>query len=108
MFGRSATEPSIPTTARSRALAAWTKANTERTKKLGRDLTDDERCDPITLHQCRHTFASLMIAAGCNAKALSVVMGHASITITFDRYGHLMPGGEQEVGRILGEYLAAA
>jgi hypothetical protein len=26
---------------------------------------------PITLHECRHTFASLMIAAGVNAKALS-------------------------------------
>jgi integrase len=25
----------------------------------------------ITLHECRHTFASLMIAAGVNAKALS-------------------------------------
>ena len=44
----------------------------------------------------------LMIAAGCNAKALSVVMGHVFITITFDRYGHLMPGTEPEVGRLLG------
>jgi integrase len=49
-----------------------------------------------------------MIAAGANAKALSVVMGHASITITFDTYGHLMPGGEQEVGKMLTRYLAAA
>ena len=32
---------------------------------------------PITLHECRHTFASLMIAAGVNAKALSTYMGHA-------------------------------
>jgi len=27
------------------------------------------------------------IAAGCNAKALSTYMGHASVTITYDRYG---------------------
>ena len=46
----------------------------------------------ITLHECRHTFASLMIAAGVNAKALSTFMGHANISITLDRYGHLMPG----------------
>ena len=39
-----------------------------------------------------HSFASLMIAAGVNAKALSTFMGHASIAITLDRYGHLMPG----------------
>jgi integrase len=48
--------------------------------------------EPISLHECRHTFASLMIAAGVNAKALSTFMGHANISITLDRYGHLMPG----------------
>jgi integrase len=37
-----------------------------------------------------------MIAAGVNAKALSTYMGHASITITLDRYGHLFPGSEDE------------
>lgn len=52
--------------------------------------------DPIGLHESRHTFASLMIASGVNAKALSKIMGHASISITFDVYGHLMPGGESE------------
>ena len=50
------------------------------------------RARPITLHECRHSFASLMIAAGVNAKALQTFMGHANISITFDRYGHLMPG----------------
>ena len=48
----------------------------------------------ITLHECRHTFASLMIAAGVNAKALSTFMGHATIAVTLDTYGHLMPGSE--------------
>jgi hypothetical protein len=32
-----------------------------------------------------------MIAAGINAKALSTFMGHANISITLDRHGHLMP-----------------
>jgi integrase len=61
--------------------------------------------DPIGLHECRHTFASFMIAAGVNAKTLSVYMGHASVTITFDLYGHLMPGNEQEAARLLDAYL---
>ena len=39
-----------------------------------------------------------MIAAGVNAKALSQYMGHSSITVTLDRYGHLMPGSEDEGG----------
>ena len=64
--------------------------------------------DPITLHECRHTFASLMIAADVNAKALSAYMGHASVTITLDRYGHLMPGNEDEAAGLLDAYLARA
>ena len=84
-------EPFIPSTVRARALKAW--------------AAQDPALDPVGLHECRHTFAPLIIAAGCNAKALSTVMGHASIQITFDRYGKMFPGGEQEVGRLLGKYL---
>jgi integrase len=61
--------------------------------------------EPLTLHECRHTFASLMIAAGVNAKALSTYIGHSSITITLDRYGHLMPGSETEAMHLLDAYL---
>ena len=46
-----------------------------------------------------------MIAAGVNAKVLSVLMGHASITITLDRYGDLMPGSIAEAGSLLDAYL---
>jgi integrase len=64
--------------------------------------------EPITLHECRHTFASLMVAAGVNAKALSTYMGHANISITLDRYGHLMPGNEAEAAGLLDAYLERA
>ena len=60
---------------------------------------------PIGLHECRHTFASLMIAAGVNAKAPSTYMGHSSITITLDRYGHPMPGNETDAAALLDAYL---
>jgi integrase len=46
-----------------------------------------------------------MIAAGVNAKALSVIMGHAQIAITFNQYGHLMPGGEEEARERIDGYL---
>jgi integrase len=55
----------------------------------------------IGLHECRHSYAAYMIAAGINSKALSAYMGHASITITLDRYGHLLPGNETEAARLL-------
>ena len=49
-----------------------------------------------------------MIAAGVNAKALSTYMGHSTISITLDRYGHLMPGNEAEAAGLLDAYLARA
>lgn len=66
---------------------------------------------PLTLHECRHTFASLMIAAmGAkgvfNPKLLQQIMGHSSIQMTYDRYGHLFPGGEAEVGVMLDDLLS--
>jgi integrase len=82
--------PMGATGVRKRSAAAWKEAELE----------------PITLHEARHTFASLMIAAGVNAKALSTYMGHANIAITLDRYGHLMPGSEADAARLLDEYLA--
>jgi integrase len=63
---------------------------------------------PICLHDCRHTFASLMIAAGVNAKALSTFMGHANISITLDRYGHLLPGAEDEAAALMDAYIQAS
>jgi len=64
--------------------------------------------EPIGLHECRHNYAAFMIAAGVNAKALSTYMGHSSITITLDRYGHLMPGNEREAADMLTGYLSRA
>lgn len=90
VFGRTETRPFNPTTAGSRAAKTWAKA----------ELT------PLGLHEARHSYASLMIAAGVNAKALSTFMGHASITITLDRYGHLFPGSEEEAAGLLDAYLA--
>jgi integrase len=64
--------------------------------------------DPIGLHEARHTFASILIAAGVNAKALSTYLRHSSIQITLDRYGHLMPGNEDEAVALVDAYLERA
>jgi integrase len=75
-----------------RAVEAWTAAELK----------------PIGLHEARHTCASIFIAAGVNLKALSSYIGHSSITITLDRYGHLMPGNEDEAVDLVDAYLADA
>lgn len=86
------TQPFNPAAVSWRAAQAWKKAG----------------LDSITLHQCRHTYASFMIAAGINTKALSTYMGHTSITTTIDRYGHLLPGNEAQAAMLLGRWLEAA
>lgn len=65
----------------------------------------DAELKPLGFHEGRHTFASIGIAAGLNAKTLSTYLGHATITITLDRYGHLMPGSEVEARAMLDAYL---
>jgi integrase len=62
----------------------------------------------LSIHDARHTYASLMIAAGVNAKALSEFMGHATIAITFDLYGHMLPGAHDEAAGLLDAFLARA
>ena len=49
-----------------------------------------------------------MPTAGVNGKALSTYMGHATISITLDRYGHLMPRNEAEAADLLDAYLERA
>lgn len=42
------------------------------------------------IHDLRHGAASFMISIGAHPKAVSEALGHSSITITIDRYGHLL------------------
>jgi integrase len=72
----------------------------------GREAAEAAGVEAPTLHACRHGFASLMIAAGVNVKALSTFMGHAAIGITLDQYGHLLPGAEDEAAGLLDALLA--
>jgi len=45
----------------------------------------------IRFHDLRHTNVALRIAVGENMKSIQAQSGHASITTTLDRYGHLLP-----------------
>jgi integrase len=45
----------------------------------------------LRFHDLRHTFASLLIAQNESPKKIQVLLGHQSIKITMDTYGHLYP-----------------
>jgi integrase len=46
-------------------------------------------------HELRHSGASLMLAQGTPLHVVSEILGHASITITKDVYGHLLEGDKR-------------
>jgi integrase len=92
VFGSDPERPFQPSNLWRRAQRAWKRAGLE----------------PIGLHESRHTFASVLIAAGVNAKAITTYMGHASIQTTYDLYGKLMPGSEAEAAALVDAYLARA
>jgi len=47
--------------------------------------------EDLRFHDLRHTCATLLLSEGVNGKVVSEMLGHASITITFNTYSHVLP-----------------
>ena len=101
VFGQHRDRPFTPSYIRKRAADAWKAENEERAEKKIAPLV------PIGLHECRHTFVSLMHDAGLTLERIGDYVGHSSTYMT-DRYRHLLEGHEQEAARLLDAYLARA
>lgn len=56
----------------------------------------------VRIHDLRHTAAALAIKAKAHPKAIQARMGHSSITVTLDTYGHLYPEVDEELAVDLG------
>ena len=54
-------------------------------------LTTDPARPKYGLHSLRHAAASLFIEQGFSPKRVQALMGHSTIQMTFDTYGHLFP-----------------
>jgi integrase len=52
-------------------------------------------------YDCRHTCATLLLAAGENPKVVSERLGHTKVAFTLDRYGHVMPGMQEKASEKL-------
>lgn len=57
------------------------------------------------LHDLRHSTASFLIAENIHPKKIQELLGHSSINITMDLYGHLMPDALRDVTDLLGAIL---
>jgi integrase len=61
----------------------------------------------IRFHNSRH-YASLLIAQGEHPKYIQSHMGHSSITVTMDTYGHLMNTVNRDAAIRLGEQVVGS
>jgi integrase len=66
----------------------------------GQPVLDESRAPKMVtvakygMHALRHACASLWIEQGMNPKRIQKLMGHATIAMTYDRYGHLFADAE--------------
>jgi integrase len=57
----------------------------------------------IRLHDLRHTWASLALAAGVSPKVASERLGHASVGFTLDTYSHVIPGLQRDAAQTVAD-----
>ncbi len=73
---------------------ALTRALTGAVKRVRADDTK------IKLHSLRHFHASVLLQSGQNPVLVSKRLGHSTVSMTLDVYGHLMPGWQREAAEV--------
>jgi integrase len=57
----------------------------------------------IRFHDLRHTAASLMLNHGVESFIVSRRLGHSTVQITMDLYGHILPGAQRQAADLMNE-----
>jgi len=99
VFGRSGPSVFTQTHVRKQALKAWAAENARR------EENQQPLLSPITLHELRHSYVSMMHAAGFSLTEIADYVGHSSAYMT-DHYRHLMEGHEADAAEKFEQYLA--
>lgn len=73
-----------------------------------RQGTDTPPMPLATYHDLRHTHAAMLIRMGVQPKVIQERLGHASIKMTMDLYGYLMPGLQESVADALDLQMVAS
>ena len=60
----------------------------------------------MRFHDLRHTCATLLLSKGVHAKFVQELLGHSTISITLDTYGHVLPGMGDGLADAMDEALA--
>ncbi|HET6963220.1 MAG TPA: tyrosine-type recombinase/integrase [Acidimicrobiales bacterium] len=73
--------------------APW---NPEQVTRWFARLANELHLPRLTLHGLRHSHATCALAAGVDAKIISVRLGHAHMGVTADLYQHALPGLDRD------------
>jgi integrase len=76
-------------------LRGGTQTDPSHLRKIFNRLLTDAKMRRVRFHDLRHTFASLLLQNGEGPTYVKEQMGHSSIQVTVDIYGHLVPGGNR-------------
>jgi integrase len=86
--------------------AMWRKDNFM--ARVFRPAVRRAELEGLTFHDLRHTYASLMVAAGASPHVIADQLGHRDARLVLQRYGHLYPGASRQAALDLDLYLEAA
>jgi integrase len=64
--------------------------------------------EPMRFHDLRHSHVAMLIAQGEHPKVIQTRLGHSSIQVTLDRYGHLFEGLDEAAAARLDDTLTAS
>ena len=60
----------------------------------------------VKLHDLRHFHASVLLQSGQNPVLVSKRLGHSTVSMTLDTYGHLMPGWQREAAEVFAKAMS--
>ncbi len=107
LFGLNAETPFEPKNVVRKASAAWKAANAKRAEEAAKREEEPVLLEPITPHECRHSFSTFLDHAGVSESRADRLMGHSNGAVSA-RYRHLLPGQLEEDRKLLDAYLAGA
>jgi integrase len=76
--------------------------------RVWRPLLEKAEVRHIRVHDARHTYASIMLRRGVAPAYVCKQLGHSSIQVTVDLYGHFIPGADRHHVEGLAEALETA
>lgn len=70
-----------------------------------RKLLEEADCERIRIHDLRHTCATLLLGAKVNPEVVRERLGHKNVSVTLNRYSHVVPDMQKEAAKRMDEAL---